>query len=459
MMWYFWSIVFVVFFSSCLHAQHYAVIANDTVSEIPTSQTKAIYLKKLKHYDTTPLVPVNFPPTNPIRTSFEKNILQMSSEELGAYWKQQPYLGVRPPITLASTQSVEHFVDKVEGAVGYTDNTQINATNTTVVQRWSEEEEELYTYTLGKGFQVGDLPIYVGGYFSLNYKHHNELNEYKLDDIALLSYGYFEQFSYMLELEFKDFYTVGDNDGNITTTLHDKLYFERAFVDYTFNDNYMIRVGRFNNLIGFWNMIPINVLRETTSSPVSTEIVFPRFSTGIYGAYTSFLNGELKIDVVAQNNKAISDDYNNYHVDEHYALGISYEQDRWTWKLNGGMFKKDQSTGDGDDGCYYMYMLASGRYEDETVQIMAELGSQRESGAYTTKYAGYLQGVYRFTPEHIGVVRLEGYESSSLDYGQNEKMIVGYTYRPLYPIAIKGEYQINSKSDLNQFLFSFSVLF
>ncbi|MDQ1244698.1 MAG: hypothetical protein QG565_1038, partial [Campylobacterota bacterium] len=47
----------------------------------------------------------------------------------------------------------------------------------------------------------------------------------------------------------------------------------------------------------------------------------------------------------------------------------------------------------------------------------------------------------------------------NLNATDDDMLIFGYTYRPLYPIAIKSEYQFHSQSDQNQFLFSFSVLF
>ena len=56
-------------------------------------------------------------------------------------------------------------------------------------------------YQLGEGIQVGSLPLYIGGYFSLDYKYMDSEDRYRIDDVAVLAYGNYNKFSYMLELE------------------------------------------------------------------------------------------------------------------------------------------------------------------------------------------------------------------------------------------------------------------
>ncbi|MCK4974883.1 MAG: hypothetical protein KAR81_06490, partial [Sulfurimonas sp.] len=68
-------------------------------------------------------------------------------------------------------------------------------------------------YQLGKGVQVGSLPLYIGGYFSLDYKHMNSIDRYRIDDVAVLGYGNYKKFSYMLELEFKELYVETHQNG------------------------------------------------------------------------------------------------------------------------------------------------------------------------------------------------------------------------------------------------------
>ncbi len=312
-------------------------------------------------------------------------------------------------------------------------------------------------YSLGEGFQVGALPLYMGGYISLDYRSTENEDKYRLDDIALLGYGSYDKFSYMAELEFKEFYVRTNAPESKNTSQNNELYVERLYVDYNLNENYKFRVGKFNSPIGFWNLLPINVLKETSSSPVSSSIIYPRFTTGLAVSYLSYGSGELKIDVMLQNNKDFDAEYNNYKTDKHYGLGLSYEQDDYTIKFNGGLFHKNDNKVV-ENNLYYL--LLSAKYEADKYQVLTEIGAQRSKDAKTTKHAGYIQGLYRFTEQHIGIVRFESYDYTKVkNIVDEEFMIVGYTYRPLYPIAIKSEYQFHSKDDLNQFLLSLSVLF
>jgi len=314
---------------------------------------------------------------------------------------------------------------------------------------YAEEE-----YELGSGVQVGSLPFYVGGYFSVDYKNMDDYERYRVDDLAFLGYGSYSKFSYLVELEYKELYVKTDDNGVKETSKDTKLYTERVYLDYTLDENFMFRVGKYNSPIGFWNLLPINVLRETSSNPISSYILFPKFTTGLSASYSSYSEGEFKIDLMLQDNKDIDAEYNNYEIDKHYSFGVSYEMDEFTYKLNGGYFHSKEDINEDD----LYYFLLSAKYETDMYQIQAELGSQRNENEFTTKYAGYLQGVYRFTDQHIAIVRLESY-NNQLHNVSDEMAIIGYTYRPLYPIAIKSEYQFHSLTKENQFLFSLSVLF
>jgi len=308
-------------------------------------------------------------------------------------------------------------------------------------------------YQLGEGAQIGSLPLYMGGYVSLDYKSAENEDRYRIDDIAVLGYGGYDKFSYMAEVEFKKFYVRTYSSEYDNTSHNTRLYLERVYLDYNLNENYSFRAGKYNSPIGFWNLLPINVLRETSSSPVSSSILFPKFTTGLGLSYTTFGTGELKIDIMAQNNHDLDAKYNNYEVDRHYGVGLTYEVEDYTYKLNGGYFHKDNIV---NEPIYYM--LLSAKYEADKYQILSEFGTQTSKDDTATDYAGYVQAVYRATEQHIGILRLETYDDNVANI-QESLAIVGYTYRPLYPIAIKSEYQFHEESDLDQILFSLSVLF
>lgn len=307
-------------------------------------------------------------------------------------------------------------------------------------------------YKLGEGFKLPNTPLYIGGYFSSEYINLHDENIYKIDDVAFLAYGSFGSFSFMSELEYKELYIKTFTSQGSVTTQNQKLHIERLYIDYIYNEDYMLRIGKYNSPIGFWNMLPINVLRQTSSNPYSTKILFPQFTTGLHLQYANYTNGDLKIDALLQNNTDADKDYNNFKIDKHYGLGLSYENDSLALKFNTGYFNSTQSYQE------LYYLLLSAKYEEEKYQFMFESGMQFTKNKSTVPYAAYIQGLYRFSEQNIGAIRLETYYTSTNNFKENIA-VFAYTYRPLYPVAFKGEYQLHSKSYLNQVIFSFSVLF
>jgi hypothetical protein len=311
-------------------------------------------------------------------------------------------------------------------------------------------------YKLGQGMQLGSLPMYVGGYFSIDYTKQDDMTRYRLDDIAFLSYGHYEKFSYMLEAEFKDLYAyIIDEHKDSYTQKNENLFLERLYVDYNHNENYMFRFGKFNSPIGFWNLLPVNVLRDTTSSPISSSILFPVFTTGVNLEYSSFEESQIQVDIVIQRNEGIDDRYNNYNINKHLGLGITYEKEDYSFKVNGGFFHRHEDAILESDS---YYLLLSLKYETDRYKLLSEIGSQYGEKDFVTKYAGYVQSSYNFLEKHSAILRIESLDDVANDM-KDTIGVLGYTYRPLYPVALKSEVQLHSYHNENKFLCSLSVLF
>lgn len=315
-------------------------------------------------------------------------------------------------------------------------------------------------YTLGQGIKIPQTPLYLGGYISTDYAYFPEQKENRLriDDIALLAYGRTGKLSYLAEFEYKEFYTKTWGD----TKYHEDnthLLTERVFASYLLDENYRLQVGKFNVPIGFWNLTPINVLRETSSSPLSNSILFPRFITGINLEYKHYSEYELKINILMQENKDLDRKYNNFEIDALYGLGVEYGTHDISLRLDGGYFHLREPLLDERE---IYYGLASLKVQKERYEIMAELGTQFSKERTLVPYAGYLQGVYRLTEKHHLISRLESYKqyrSLNASATKDTIAILAYTYRPLYPIALKAEYQFHSLAEQDGVIFSFSVLF
>lgn len=309
------------------------------------------------------------------------------------------------------------------------------------------------SYELGEGLQIADLPVYIGGYISLDYRHQKDENSYRFDDIAFLSYGNFDKFSYMAELEFKDFYHYTTSDEGVKIERDQHLYAERVYANYQIDDTQYLQAGKYNAPIGFWNILPINVLRDTTSNPITNEILYPKYVTGLGYNYTTFSEGIINFNILLQNNRSIDNDYNNYHIDRYYALGASYEYDLLSVKMDIGYFHQSGTIKD-DNG----YLLLSSKYENDDFKIMSEIGSQYSKLTKDYSYAAYLQGLYHFSEKHAGITRFE-FNQNSQQLKNDKSAILAYTYRPIYPVALKSEYQFHTNHNENRFVFSLSVLF
>jgi len=311
-------------------------------------------------------------------------------------------------------------------------------------------------YQLGKGLQVGSLPLYIGGYFSFEYEHsYGKNRSLTLDDVAVMLYGDYNNFSYMIELEAEDLYNevYGDEESE---EVQDHFHIERFYVDYEFNDRYMLRVGKYNSPIGFWNLNPINVLRDTSSSPTIVEQLFPVFSSGIDLRYTQEKEMSTTIHFIAQENKdietLINDDiYNNFDVNRHYGAGVTLQNDAMSYQFSAGYFRTLM-----DDE--YYYLLAAFKYQDSSFKLQGEIGTQFSEDESTIPYIAYLQYAKYFQEKHEAIVRVESYHNKIEDRSDNF-VVLGYTYRPLYPIALKSEYQWHSYKQENKLLLSISVLF
>lgn len=279
---------------------------------------------------------------------------------------------------------------------------------------------------------------------------------YRIDDVALLGYGSYKQFSYLVEYEAVNFYIKELQNGG-QSYLNNDMHAERVYVDYNINEHYLLRIGKFSSPIGFWNLTPVNVLRDTTSNPVMSYTVYPKHTTGIDLSYEYLNEYETKVDLIVQNNDDIDKKYNNIKVDKHYALSAQINSDYTSFKLNGGYFRSESPLY--HDQNFY-YGVASFLFDNDTIKVSGEFATQFTDTRTTIPYAFYLQSVYTLTEKHYTIIRLESFKIDDVTQTQEDSVsIFGYTYRPIFPVALKAEYQMHSEKKQNQFIASFSVLF
>ena len=311
-------------------------------------------------------------------------------------------------------------------------------------------------YRFGEGLQLGETPLYLGGYVSVDYANLlDDRSDVTLDDVALMLYGESGAWRFMSELEINDMYhrSFGENE---TTERSYNVHAERVYVSYEPNDIVRTTLGKFNSPIGFWNMVPINVLRDTTSNPLVTRTIMPRFTTGVdldvtlgkYHQLILLLQATPDLDTLFHDENP----YNNFDIDRHLSLGYRYLWSDFTFKLTGGYFRERDTL----EAWYYGY--AALRYEHLDWKVMGEYGIRQNSEGGEEISSAYLQGVYALNIRHQLIGRVESVDNEWI----NDEVIfwlAGYTYRPFASMALKAEYQRDLDAQWQKVLLSFSVLF
>jgi len=308
-------------------------------------------------------------------------------------------------------------------------------------------------YELGRGFKINDA-IQIGGYFATEMQLKTQQNIASFEDIAVLAYGDINpMFSYFAELEAVGFYSRNFSQG--TDSGDQKFHIERLYGDLWLSDAYNFRFGKQITPVGYWNKEPVNVLRDTTSNPLYSMLLFPKFLTGIdINGYVPTLSG-VRYHLFGQNNRDFDEEYIN--IPNTHFLGLALEQElsidlNWGGSMGEYIATTNQRT---------MFVQVGAKYDDSIWQVLGEALVGKSS--YTNQeegvaLSGYLQTMYRFTQEHAFIGRYEYFNDTHLNY-KDHIAIFGYSYRPLYPISLKGEYQWHAQSGENRALFSFSVLF
>ncbi len=313
-----------------------------------------------------------------------------------------------------------------------------------------------YSYELGNGVKIANSPFYMGGYFSLYYANTFQgESALTVDDIALMLYAQKNQWRFMGELEVSDLYEKQWGT-NTSEQLNATIHAERFYIAYDVNSYLSTTLGKFNSPIGFWNLMPINVLRDTTSSPKITESIFPKFTTGVdlslfpEDSYqiTLLLQGTSDLDILLHDEGL----YNNFDVDQHLGIGLRYLNEEWSFSANAGnyQYRLDNTR------CSYIY--GGINYIGDTWRIMGEIGYKSSDEDNFDKAGGYLQVAHDLQEKHTLILRLEDTQDYTIE-SEDYFAIFGYTYRPEFPIAIKTEYQWHKIENENKLIISFSMLF
>lgn len=309
-----------------------------------------------------------------------------------------------------------------------------------------------FGYEPGNGVELTDF-LKVGGYVAAKYEKSENTDKLLLDDVAVMAYGNISSSTrYLVEMENvgryqKDF--KNDKESEAGT-----FRVERAILEHSFSSAVNVTVGKMITPVGYWNQTPVNVLRDTTSSPLVATSIFPKLITGIQVHGESGVEG-LEYTASVQQTNDIDEKYNNFAINKFYGLGAKYElTDNSEAKLFAGYFNER------NDASQRRFVHASYKYSNGAFQVLSEAAySIMETIVKDTTSGGFFaQGRYRMDQKNYAIARYEYY----FDGHEQERehiAIVGYNYRPMYPISLKAEYSFSSVAEKSRFLCSISALF
>ncbi|MFH0710743.1 MAG: hypothetical protein V2A75_11100 [Pseudomonadota bacterium] len=307
-------------------------------------------------------------------------------------------------------------------------------------------------YEFGHGYTLNDS-LTVGGYISSEFDSNKQTEKLTIDDVAMMAYGNVgSNFSYLAEMEAIGFYYKNLTDGNEGGS--QKFHVERLYGDIWVSDDFNFRVGKQIAPIGYWNLEPINVLRDTTSNPLYSMLLFPKFLTGIN--MNGYLGDTTRYHLFGQITHDLDEEYIN--IPNTHFYGLSLEHELSTDTNFGGSIGEFIALATDEKTQFIQGNLKS---DNGTLFLSVEAIAAKTDYHHTKNdftLSGYIQSVYHFSNEHALVGRYEYYNDQHRDY-KDHIGILGYSYRPIYPISLKGEYQWHSQHDENRALFSFSVLF
>jgi len=315
-------------------------------------------------------------------------------------------------------------------------------------------------YQLGQGYRFGDSGFTVGGYTSLQYQDLQNTGPGN----SQASLSHLSMFVWWQNESHLKFFSELDNqnplsaDDQAQDNGHEFLSVERLYFDYTINDAFTFRAGKFLTPIGRWNQIHADPLVWTTSRPLITVNVFPEHISGgmalgnisiaglqaDYMAYSSIGTDIRPDSAEGQFNEAYGARL-NLPVNDSLQMGLSYA----SYEITGASAANAQLLG------------ADFIWSSNGIEISAE-GAYRISSLgspYTIK-GGFLQAVAPVYGRLYAVGRVESVGNGPT-LEATRLGVLGINYRYSRAVSLKAEliHGINQPINDSGFLSSVSVLF
>jgi hypothetical protein len=307
-------------------------------------------------------------------------------------------------------------------------------------------------YQLGKGLQLGNSGLWLGGYSTLRVEDlKNTPWSAQLSDLSLFVGWQKGRWRFFSEFEIGNGLVVGSGQG--LTTYQGYFDLERLYLDYLADDTFKVRAGKFLTPIGRWNQIHADPLVWTTSKPLIVNEAFAMHVTGgmAYGnfevmdklwSYAVYGGGDNQLDFVPpldsnDDNFRDTSGFRLYHESPgKFQFGLSYAHYYQVLRHPGEknllgldffwIRKRYELSSE------FVYRFGAGKTN-------AAVGEPRRNNLWGL----YLQGVAPLVGDLYAVLRYEAFQRESASVPGNLG-VVGLAYRPMPPLVFKAEYRFGS---------------
>lgn len=216
---------------------------------------------------------------------------------------------------------------------------------------------------------------------------------------------------------------------------------ERALIDYHPMDWAQVRVGKFLNPFGDWNVNHADPLHFTTSRPLVVQLVYPETLTGVLLQGT-FFPADWEVDYRVHLSNGGGEQPDSVDGNLRKAIGA-----RLAVRPRGGVQLGVSFYDDADDRYDASHQQNFGldfQWRPGAFQLIGEgLVSRAVGGGTAGAPEGmFVEAAYTFGQRFSPVLRYEWMRLPQND-AASRVGVVGVAYRPIAPLLLKAEYQVH----------------
>lgn len=291
-------------------------------------------------------------------------------------------------------------------------------------------------YAPGRGVQVADRRLVIGGYSSV-VATANEGQTPRLlwDELSfLVNARVAPTFQLFTELEFEE---IAGIDGNGAATTKGEFQVERLYGEWGPSDTVNFRVGKFLTPVGRWNEIHAPPLVWTTSRPLVTMLPFDQHTTGamLFGGLPSG-SGVVRYSVYGQGTDSFEPVAQRVAAER--SVGTRVEYEGWDAASVGAGYLSLRHGGE-----WHHLLGLDLSIQREAFEVMAEgLVDLREG--HENEWGAYLQTAVPTIGPLFAVGRYEYFRAAT---GEQEVHLfdIGVAYRLRSYCLLKAEYLIAAR--------------